>query len=87
MIIDDIFLEKIEANFRPDDPEVEAEEKQSALEEARRDYLAALLELETAARLLQEQGEFPELDEISIRGEIDYYSEKWDIPTGGENDD
>ncbi len=87
MIIDDIFLEKVEANFRPDDPEVEAEEKQNALEEARRDYLAALLELETAARLLQDQGEFPELDEINIRGEIDYYSEKWDMPTGGENDD
>ena len=87
MIIDDIFLEKVEANFRPDDPEAEAEEKQNALEEARRDYLAALLELETAARLLQDQGEFPELDEISIRGEIDYYSEKWDIPTGGEKDD
>lgn len=87
MTIDDIFLEKVEANFRPDDPEVEAEEKQNALEEARRDYLAALLELETAARLLQDQGEFPELDEISVRGEIDYYSEKWNIPTGGENDD
>ena len=87
MIIDDIFLEKVEANFRPDDPEAEAEEKQNALEEARRDYLAALLELETAARLLAAAGEYPELDEISIRGEIDYYSEKWDIPTGGKNDD
>lgn len=91
MTIDETFLEKLEANFRPDDPEVEArieaEEKQNALEEARRDYLAALLELETAARLLQDQGEFPELDEISIRGEIDYYSEKWNMPTGGENND
>ena len=87
MIIDDIFLEKLEVNFRPDDPEVEAEEKQNALEEARRDYLAALLELETAARLLAAAGEYPELDDISVRGEIDYYSEKWNIPTGGENDD
>ena len=86
-IIDEIFLEKVEANFRPDDPEVEAEEKQNGLEEARRDYLAALLELETAARLLAAAGEYPELDDISVRGEIDYYSEKWNIPTGGENDD
>ena len=91
MTIDETFLEKVEANFRPDDPEfearIEAIEKQNDLEEARRDYLAALLELETAARLLAAAGEYPELDEISIRGEIDYYSEKWNIPTGGENDD
>ena len=51
------------------------------------EQITKLLELETAARLLAAAGEYPELDDISVRGEIDYYSEKWNIPTGGENDD
>ena len=83
MTTEQIFLEKIEANFRPDGQAAEAREKRSALREARRDYLAALLELETAARLLEEQGDTAEWDAEWTREQIDTYSKFWNIKTGG----
>ena len=83
MTTEQIFLEKIEANFRPDGQAAEAREKRSALREARRDDLAALLELETAARLLEEQGDTAEWDAEWTREQIDTYSKFWNIKTGG----